>query len=182
MAQKDHDRAIDDFSRTIQADPRHQWALAYRGECWRIEGEYEKAITDLNEAVRLDAKYVDALYKLGQVPMAQEDCEGAIKEFTRALQVHPKCQGAHAFRGRCWHIRGEYEKAISDLSEAVRRQPRCIYSLHNLGLAASRERNFVRPSRSSPGSSRSIPKTRKLLPTVPHAGSKEASTNRRLQT
>ena len=49
-----YDEALADFSRAIELDPGNAWAIASRGETYRLMGRYDEALADFNRAIELD--------------------------------------------------------------------------------------------------------------------------------
>jgi tetratricopeptide (TPR) repeat protein len=96
LAQKDFDRAIAEFTRTLQADPKYKWAYLNRGYASREKGDLDKALVDLAETVRLDPHYAwawnlrgRALFQKGDPTKAANDWEKAIAEYTRSISTSP---------------------------------------------------------------------------------------------
>ena len=50
LRNEDYDRAIEDLSKFIQLNPKHVWALNYRGSAYEKKGELNKALADFQEA------------------------------------------------------------------------------------------------------------------------------------
>jgi tetratricopeptide (TPR) repeat protein len=53
---KDYDRAIADYTRAIEIDPRDAKTYNNRGLAYSIKGDYQRAISDLTAAVELHPK------------------------------------------------------------------------------------------------------------------------------
>jgi len=54
----DYDRAIADFDRTIQRDPKH--AYAERGEAYEAKNDPKHAIADFDQGLKFDPSLADA--------------------------------------------------------------------------------------------------------------------------
>jgi len=52
-----YEAALNDFNRAIELNPNLAWALAERGETYRLMKQYEAALNDFNRAIELDPKY-----------------------------------------------------------------------------------------------------------------------------
>jgi tetratricopeptide (TPR) repeat protein len=48
-----YDEALTDFNQIIELNPKDQWAIASRGETYRLMGRYDEALTDFNQAIAL---------------------------------------------------------------------------------------------------------------------------------
>ena len=53
----EYQRAIEEFSQTIELDPQHGEAYYVRGISYANLGQYEKAIEDYDKAIELDPQY-----------------------------------------------------------------------------------------------------------------------------
>ena len=42
-----------DFNQAIELNPQDQWAIASRGETYRLMGHYDNALTDFNHVIAL---------------------------------------------------------------------------------------------------------------------------------
>ena len=58
---KDYEKAIADFSRVIQIDPKNSWAYASRGLAEAERKQYDNAVADLDQALKIDPDNPDAL-------------------------------------------------------------------------------------------------------------------------
>jgi tetratricopeptide (TPR) repeat protein len=56
----DLDRAIADYDKAIELDPKYVMAYNNRGIAYGKKGDFDSAIADLNKAIELDPKYVKA--------------------------------------------------------------------------------------------------------------------------
>jgi tetratricopeptide (TPR) repeat protein len=91
--------AIADFTRAIEAKPKHDYVPNYngrqqaylrRGEIYLIQlKQYAKAIADFDKAIELDPMDADALNKRGHTYALLGQHEKAIADETRALQLKP---------------------------------------------------------------------------------------------
>ena len=61
----EYQKAIDEFSQTIELDPKYVWAYNNRGSSYHKLGEYERAIEDFDEAVELEPQYPWTYYIRG---------------------------------------------------------------------------------------------------------------------
>ena len=48
------EEALADFDHAIELDANNSWAIASRGETYRMLGRYEEALADFNCGVKLD--------------------------------------------------------------------------------------------------------------------------------
>src|SRR5438477_331433 len=77
---KNHDRAIQDFDRSVQEDPKNASALMDRGLSYAAQGNYDHAIEDLNESIRLDSSEALAYTIRGLLYNNKGDYDHAIQD------------------------------------------------------------------------------------------------------
>ena len=62
-----YEEALADFNRAIALDENLDWAIAKRGETYRLMERYEEALADFNRAIALDEKAAWCRYQQGLV-------------------------------------------------------------------------------------------------------------------
>ncbi len=60
VGKKQYDKAILDFSKSIELDPRGREAFKNRGAAWEARGDVEKAVADYTQAIKRDPGYAEA--------------------------------------------------------------------------------------------------------------------------
>jgi tetratricopeptide (TPR) repeat protein len=60
-----YDKAIADWTKVIELNPKNAEAYYHRGLAWHGKGDYDKAIVDYTKAIELDPKLADAYYSRG---------------------------------------------------------------------------------------------------------------------
>ncbi len=90
-------KAIDDFTRAVEADSGNFRAYNHRGLVFRIKKEFSRALDDFNESVRINPVQTDGYYSraltyndLGDTASALRDCEYVIRtkpDHAPALQL-----------------------------------------------------------------------------------------------
>jgi tetratricopeptide (TPR) repeat protein len=113
---KEHDRAIADFSEAIRLDPPFAPTYNNRGGAYRIKGDYERAIADYDEAIRLDPKYALACYDRGLAHLARKSYDQAIADFSKAIELEPDFTEARVNRERAYERKKKDEGGASDLT------------------------------------------------------------------
>ncbi|MHC5897710.1 tetratricopeptide repeat protein, partial [Nostoc sp.] len=58
--------ALEDFDRAIELNPKLDWAIANRGETYRLMKRYPEALKDFDRAIELDPKYDWAIANRGE--------------------------------------------------------------------------------------------------------------------
>ena len=90
----DYDRAIADFTRSIQGDPRNATAYNNRGAAYNGKRDWDRAITDFTEAIRLDPNYAASYRHRGFAYMQRGNFGQARADVDKALQLNPNYQNA----------------------------------------------------------------------------------------
>lgn len=98
FAQSEYDRAIEDFSKTVELDPTCYKALYYRAVVKSVQQRYNDAIDDFSLSLTVNPyqhfalfRRAQAYYHIGDYPKALADCENA-------LAAEPDSAQAQKFR------------------------------------------------------------------------------------
>lgn len=79
------DRAIEQFTKSIEDNPNFYVAYHNRAIAYSKKGEYNKSIQDLQKAVQLNPEYPDAYGLMGLLYEIQKDYPSALKVYQEAL-------------------------------------------------------------------------------------------------
>ena len=84
-----HEKAIADFTKAIEIDPRYAKAYYNRGFAYFLKGQYEQAISDFTKAIELNPRYADAYINRGVAygRKGQHDQDGQHKKQHRVPEV-----------------------------------------------------------------------------------------------
>ena len=119
VAHEQYDRAVQDFSRSLEKSPRNAGVLNNRGQCQYLSKNYSAAIADFSEAVRLDPSHFVAFNNRALAHIALQDYPSALSDIRRALELNPKYPEALLNRGVVYEKSGHSEIAISDYTAAI---------------------------------------------------------------
>jgi tetratricopeptide (TPR) repeat protein len=86
----DHDKAIADYTRAIEIDPKYAKAYNNRGFSWYNKGDYDKAIADYTKAIEINQNYAKAYNNRGFSWYNKGDYDRAIVDYTKAIEIEPK--------------------------------------------------------------------------------------------
>jgi len=135
-------RAISDYTRAIQLNPRYARAYFFRGNAYSGQGRYDLAISDFTKAIQLyprDPKTNktllpgdisqrrinrDAYFNRGNAYSKQGKYARAISDYTRAIQLDPRFANAYYSRGSSYYYHMKPALAISDFTKAIQLNPR----------------------------------------------------------
>src|SRR5438045_1219504 len=94
---KRYEEALADFDRAIALDEKYAWAIASRGEIYRLMKRYEEALADFDHAIALNEKSDWYRYLRAQVYLAivlvydsARDLNDAIEFVQLILNLAPK--------------------------------------------------------------------------------------------
>ena len=87
------DKAILEFTKAIEKDPKNAKAYYYRGSLYELNNDSNNAIADLTMAVKIRPTYAGAFYRRGAAYYKQGEHDIAIRDFTRAISSKARtCQ------------------------------------------------------------------------------------------
>ena len=136
----DSDRALENITAAIQAQPNPQWYFK-RGNMRLHVGDHQGAIEDYTEAIRLKEDFSDAYVNRGNARAERGEEEGAVQDYTAALAFAEDPQvRAFAYLNRCLSLSNLQDdaEAIADCTEAINIQPNNSLAYENRGLVKRR--------------------------------------------
>jgi Tfp pilus assembly protein PilF len=130
----DYDRAIADFTRVIEIDPRKADAYHYRGIAYDRKGDRDRAIADITKPIEIDPRNASAYNDRGILYHMKGEHDRAIADFTRVIEIDPRNAGAYNNRGRDYWHKGDYNRALADFDKAIEIDPRQPHAHINRGV------------------------------------------------
>ena len=128
---RDWDRAIAEYTRAININPRYRQAYNQRGNAYNQKKEYDQALADWTAAHRIDPNNPIYVYNIGTYYINTNDYDRAIDNFNISIGLNPSdIHMDYASRGRAYCEKGNYAQALTDLNEAIRRSPNYAYSYY----------------------------------------------------
>jgi tetratricopeptide (TPR) repeat protein/serine/threonine protein kinase len=127
-AKQHYDRAVVEFTRALNINPRNILALHNRGFAHNAKKEFAKGIEDLSQAILLKPNdHPTAYNNRGYAYLQLSEFDKAIDDYTEAIRqsreesAQSKAGLALAFRGRAerFEKQGDFDKAESDYSKAL---------------------------------------------------------------
>jgi lipoprotein NlpI len=157
VAKGDVDRAIADYDKAIDLNPRNGLAFNERGLAYKVKGDLDRAVRDLDEAVRLNAGNADIHYNRGHVLLDKGNLDRAIADFDEAIRLGPNSIIAvtkdeaitrlatdrikaeyFAARGQAKFLLANFADAASDFARSIQLHPDDPYMALRLYLARAR--------------------------------------------
>ena len=83
-----YDEALADFDRAIELDQKYAWAIAQRGETYRLMEHYDEALADFDRAVELDPTSAWTVINQGRVLKALTRYELSLSAIERAIVLN----------------------------------------------------------------------------------------------
>ena len=133
---KRYPEALEDFDRAIELNPKFDWAIAHRGDIYRIMKRYPEALEDFDRAIELNPKYDWAIALRGQTYHSMKRYTEALEDFDRAIELDdPKFDWAIAHRGQTYLMLKLYNEALADFNRAIDLDSDSNWKLYNRALA-----------------------------------------------
>ena len=139
----DWDKAITEFTKVIQANPKSDAAYYRRGLCWHAKGEisdadsdFNKAIDDFTAAIRLNPRHSLAYSARGWSFLMMDMFDEVIADCTKSIELNPNDARTYNCRALAYTIgTDEYDKAIADRNKAIQIDPKNPDSYFGRGKA-----------------------------------------------
>ncbi len=129
------DKAIVDYTRAIEIDPKYTDAYFNRGVAFGDLEQWDKAIVDYSKAIEIDPKYKSAFDTRGVAYANLGRWDKAIADYSKALEIDPKFANAYDNRGVAYVNLGQWDKAIADYFRAIESDPRYSKAYYHRGIA-----------------------------------------------
>lgn len=113
LARADHVRAIADFTRAIELEPRRAIHLRQRAAAHLASGDPASARRDLDAALALTGGDVEARLMRGELRLSVGDSDGAAGDFTRAAATPASGPGVRARIAQAWLAAGKAGEAVA---------------------------------------------------------------------
>jgi tetratricopeptide (TPR) repeat protein len=119
-----YDQAINDYSASIDLDPKNADVYNNRGNAYQAKRDYDRAIADFDTAVALNPRHALAHNNRGIAHASKGEFDLAISSYAGAIRLDPTYAGAYNNRGYAYARKGQYDLAIQDFSQAIVLNPR----------------------------------------------------------
>lgn len=134
--------AIDDFTKSIENNPKLVDAYICRGSSKWYIGDNKGAISDATIAIELDPKYVGAYHVRCEARIDTGDYHGAISDATIAIGLDPNDIFSYHKRGEAKIETGDNQGAISDVTIAIGLDPKDADAYRVRGLAKNKNGDY----------------------------------------
>lgn len=130
----DLDRALRDFTQSIELDFANLAALKARAELFSTKKDYPKAAADLTSYLNIDATADDILARRAKLRILTRNTSGAFDDYNRAIELSPKTAGHFFDRGILFFQTENYSGAGEDFSASIKADIKHVESYYNRGL------------------------------------------------
>lgn len=113
------EKAIADFTKTIQLDPKKTDAYLKRGMYYYHKKQDADALKDFNKAIELKCSNTDVYYLRGKILVQKGNVNDALSDFNTVIKANPMHSESLLERGKIWLNQKKYEPALKDLNTCV---------------------------------------------------------------
>ena len=124
-----HDRAIEEYSLAIAANPEDAAAYYRRGLDYGRKGHFDRETEDYSKATALDPDVERSARG------TEKWDDGEVEAFTRTIAENPGDAWAYYSRGIALRLKGRPEEAAEDFRKALTLDPGHISAIYHLGAA-----------------------------------------------
>ena len=124
MSKGDYDRAISDFNKALEIEPRLAQAYSNRGNAYYLQDKHDKAIADYNKAIEMNPWDIGAYASRGDAYRSKGQYDRAIADCNKAIEIKSSFAWAYFIRGDAYFGKGQYDQAIADYNKALEINPK----------------------------------------------------------
>jgi tetratricopeptide (TPR) repeat protein len=121
LSMKQYDRAIADFSKAVEINPRYAEAYQNRGAARKDLKDYDAAIADFKRAIAINPTYGDAYVNLGNTLVSAGRLAEAVDIYSRAIALggdRARVSDLHVKRGIASYGVDDHQGACRDWRQA----------------------------------------------------------------
>lgn len=132
------DKALEDYTAAIKADPKSSLAFLGRGVLLAVRKRaYDRAVEDFDKVLVIEPDNVEALLSRGDAFAQLGDLGRAMADLNRAVALAPDKPTVLVTRGQVESRRGNLAGAARDYEAALKLDPRYAYAMINLAAVRS---------------------------------------------
>lgn len=118
--------AIDDFTKTIQYNPKDVSAWYNRGLGYESLDRFEEALADFTQYIKLRPKEADGYNERGIVYEQMKKYDLALADYNKGLQLDPKDAIVYHNRGGLYLKLKQLDKALADMNRSIELNPKSV--------------------------------------------------------
>jgi tetratricopeptide (TPR) repeat protein len=138
---KQHEKAIQDYTSAIQLRPEYVAAYNKRAELYRLQNKHDEAMKDYQKIIELEPTNARAYYNLALIDKQRYDESKEYKylnttklSVNKAIELDPENVHFYRTRAQVWVIEKEYTKAIDDYNKMLKLDPSDLRALMDQGI------------------------------------------------
>jgi tetratricopeptide (TPR) repeat protein len=135
MKKNEADKAIADYNKAIELNPKNEEAYYIRGLAYAGKKDTGRAFDDYNRAIELNPKYVQAYLNRSVINLMKGNPEQVISDMCKVIEVNPGVPAAYYIKGAAYANENNMQQAISNYNEAIRLKPDYIEVYADRALA-----------------------------------------------
>jgi tetratricopeptide (TPR) repeat protein len=117
--QREFEKAVEAFTRSLEADPNQPEVRVRRGDCYFALRKVNRAIGDYTEALQTHPDGTVPLVRRANAWWALKIHQRALDDCRAALEIHPDAPSALEIRATILYQRGDYDGALRDAKKLV---------------------------------------------------------------
>ncbi len=134
---REHDKAIDYYSKAIEKNSQHAPAYYNRGNSRGDLYDHRGAILDYDKALQLNPQDAETYGNRGNARSDLGEYRKAILDYDMALEINSQDADTYCNRGTAKSNLGEYQEAILDYDMALKINPLFAEGYNNRGVTKS---------------------------------------------
>jgi protein O-mannosyl-transferase len=136
--QKQNDKAIAAYDKSIEIDPDGFVSYSNRGEVYFELGKVDQAIQDMNKAIKLKPDYAKAWSNRGAAWGSKNEFNLALIDLDQAIVLDPENLSSYANRILVHYSLGNFDLASRDATTYLQKRPEEADIMNMRGLCLSR--------------------------------------------
>ena len=117
-------KAIESFTKAIQANPQEQEAYFFRGATFSAIGQFSPAIADYTRTMELNPQHKEAYWSRGYCYANLEKFDEAIADYTKSLELGTSMKAlVYESRAKVYFRKLMFNEAEADLNSALQIDP-----------------------------------------------------------
>ncbi|MDD4909338.1 MAG: tetratricopeptide repeat protein [Candidatus Omnitrophica bacterium] len=119
LDRKKYSRALEEFNKALDADPRNEYAYQGLGHLYLQQGKYEQALEAFRKGLRINSRNQYIHQGLGYIYLEQGSYDAAEREFEVTLRLGGDNMFARRMLGYIYKRKGKDEAAASEFIKAT---------------------------------------------------------------
>jgi tetratricopeptide (TPR) repeat protein len=146
---KQWEKAIADYSKAIEREPKNAWRLGQRAEANGELKQWDKAIADYSKVIDLEPKNAWRLSQRADAHGQLKHWDAALADYSRCIELEPKNVWRLGNRAEIYSRLKQREKAVADYARIIELDPKSAEAHNNLAwlLATSTSSGLEHPNR-----------------------------------